>query len=155
MSSAYIGFEGSSRLDKKYVHFKGTDDLKAGYVLCYDTAAKVGTAADSIGEQLGSQVVKPATANLGAIAGIVVRDTPNVSGSGMPVEIAVPKRGEFIEAFTKVKATAFSTYLGAANGAYSLAAIATPAAPADKVVGVAAQGVDTSTTAANQLIKFT
>ena len=140
--STYPQYNANPRLETKKVWYSGTDVLYKGYALCYDVAASAGTEKTS----LGRQVVQPATANLMAFAGIV--QDGEVQGPAF-VTIAVPRRGEFLDVYTKANATAFATALAPADGSYALAAHsdATLNLP---MVAVAAETANTSVTAANK-----
>jgi hypothetical protein len=141
----------------KTVWYAGTDTLQEGYLLCYDVAA---SPTDSIPRQrLGQQVVKPATANLMAFAGVV---TPESAGKTGPcfVDILVPRTGEFVNFWTQDNLTAFSSYIGPQNGSYAAAVVAAPAALANvqaneaQAVAQAAVTANNTVTAAVALARF-
>lgn len=143
--------------EMKTVWYAGTDVLQEGYALCFDVAA---SATDPIVKQrLGQQVVKPATANLNAFAGLVDANSAGKTGPCF-VDILVPRTGDFVTAWTNLNQTAFTSKLGPVNASYALGAIAAPAALANvqdvvaETVAVSAQTVDTSGTAAAALVRY-
>jgi hypothetical protein len=151
--------DGADHLEVRTVYYAGTDKLAEGYALCYDTAASK-TATDPK-TRLGVQVVKPATAHLAAFAGVVAPQSDGLTGPCY-VDIFVPRIGALVKAFTKANMTKFSTYLIPVDAQYALGAQAQGAAYAQaeqdalerSKVGLAAETVDTSATAANALIIF-
>lgn len=138
---------GKPVLRLKSVYYAGTDELLPGYVLCYTHDATVGASDGKLAK--GTQVSKPATANLMLFAGVVQK---KVQGPAW-VEIAVPQRGEAISVLHKVNATKEVTALTPQNGQYGLGAFsdATLNLP---LCGIALETADTSTTAANKLALF-
>ena len=102
---------------KKIVWYAGTDTLVAGDAVCYDVAATVD--ATDRKKALGSQVIKPATANLLAFAGVVA-EAPGKVGP-CQVTIYTPKRGAFAKALVVTGTTAFVSVLTAADASYALA----------------------------------
>lgn len=146
-TQATVGYNGQTRPGVKRVWYSGSDALEPGYALCYDVAATAD--ASPVKTALGSAVVKPATANLMAFAGVVA---PGQSKQGpCYVEIIVPQRGVFVDALCEADATAFTTALAPANGEYGLAAH-TDATLNLPMIGVAAETADTASTAANKKV---
>lgn len=141
---------GSMEVQVKTVYYAGTDTLQEGYVLCYDPTASP-TATDER-TRLGQQVLKPVTANLKFVAGFV---HPSSAGKTGPcfVDIVVPRKGDIVRAWTNVNQTVASTELAVTNaGGYALVAD-TDATFNDQHVGLAAQTLDTSGTAAINYVR--
>lgn len=128
----------------KTVWYAGADVLQKGYALAYDVAATV--AATDPKTRLGNQVVKPATANLFAFAGLVADGSAGKQGPCF-VDIIEPEPGAFADAFMNINATAFTTALGLVNGSYALGAFA-DATLNFGLVGIATVTQDTSGAAA-------
>lgn len=107
--------------------------------------------------QRGRVVGKPVTARLGAFAGIVAAAVAGKvikSTFGAFIDIIVPRKGDTLKCYTKVSQTKGSTVLGITNtGGFALVSMTDATFNVD-VVGVAFETVDTSTTAANALVKF-
>jgi hypothetical protein len=137
-------------LEVRTVYYAGTDVLKTGYALAFDTAASL--SATDPKTRLGNQVIKPATANLFAFAGLVAPQSDGLTGP-CNVDIFIPRKGSFAVAWTHANATAYSTALGLANGSYGLVSFADATLNLG-LVALAAETVDTSATAAVKLIKF-
>jgi len=144
-----VQYNARSQPNRKKVWYAGTDQLDVGYNLDYDVAATKD--ATPVKTALGNQVVKPATANLNAYAGVVAVKPP--SAGPCYVEIFVPEKGECCEALCNANATAFTTVLGPQDGSYALAAKADSTFNL-AAVAKAAETADTSVTAANKLIQF-
>jgi hypothetical protein len=102
-------------------------------------------------------VVKPATAVLGAFAGLIgIEQAGKVipDATGAFIDIIVPRRGDVCLAMVKANATKGSTGLGITNaGGFNLVAHTDATLNVD-LVAVALETADTSTTAAAKLVKF-
>lgn len=138
-------YMGSGQNDTKIVYYAGTDTLSTGYALCYDVAASVGATDKKL--ELGTKVIKPATENLMAFAGVVHPESSGCSTGW--VKIIVPKRGVFCDVYTKADATAFTTALAPDDASYALAAHSDSTLNLP-MVAVAAETADTSSTAATK-----
>ena len=130
--------------------FSGTDTLQAGYNLCFDVAASP-TATDPR-DRLGNIVIKPSTASLNAYAGVVAPQSGGKTGPCF-VDVITPKAGRFTTAYCNANATAFSTALKPQDASYALAAHSDSTLNLP-MMGLAAETADTSSTAANKVIKF-
>jgi hypothetical protein len=137
-------------LEVRTVYYAGTDKLVAGNALAWDVAANIADTDPK--KRLGNQVVKPATANLFAFAGIVAPQSDGITGPAN-VDIFIPRKGSFVTAWTHANMTAFTTALGLANNDYGLVTFADATLNLG-LVAIAAQTVDTSGTAAAKLVKF-
>lgn len=143
-------FDACDHLEVRTVWYAGTDKLVQGYALAYDVAAT--QVATDPKTRLGNQVVKPATANLFAFAGVVAPQSDGLTGPCY-VDIFIPRKGSFAKAFTHSNMTAFTTALGLANNDYGLVTFADATLNLG-LVALAAETVDTSGTAATKLVKF-
>lgn len=132
---------------RKHVYYAGTDLIEPGFALCYVHDATVDNADGKLAK--GTQVAKPATANLMLFAGIAQN---KVQGPGW-VEVATPQRGEAVKALVKANATAQTTALAPVNGEYGLGAFvdATLNLP---LSALALETANTATTAAVKLVLF-
>ena len=154
MSGSNVQIENDSRPNPKFYWYAGTDQLEVGFAMCIDVAATVGTKKTN----LGRQVTKPATANLMHFAGVVM----SACKGPCQVKLAIPDRNYIGEVFTKANMVKDATILAPEDAAYSLALVldddnATPAARTGHnlpSVAVALITVDTSSTAANKLVRF-
>lgn len=140
----------SDHLETRTVYYSGSDQLKEGYALCYDTAASL-TATDPK-TRLGNQVVKPATAHLLAFCGFLAPQSHNKTGPCM-VDVFVPRKGALVKAWTHANMTKFTSSLKLADADYGLVADA-DATLNLQTVAVPAETVDTSATAALKTVKF-
>ena len=154
MSESNIQIKNDSRPDPRHFWYAGSDQLEVGYAMCLDVAASVGTKKTS----LGRQITKPATANLMHFAGVVM----SACKGPCQVKLAIPDRNYIGEVFTKADMVKDTTILAPEDAAYSLALVlddhnGTPAARTGHnlpSVAVALITVDTSSTAANKLVRF-
>jgi hypothetical protein len=133
------------------VYYAGTDQLLEGYALCWDVSGATVSATD-IKTRLMNQVVKPATANLMAFAGLLAATSSGKTGPTF-IDLVPQKRNRFARAYTKINGTAFSTLLGPVNAQYELGAFA-DATVNLAFVGICAETVDTSGTSALKYILF-
>lgn len=126
-----------------------TDTILDGYCFAFDFVNTATTGPNGFGQT----VTRPETANLQMFAGVAINVTPGFVGPGWVQLVPV---SDCAVAFTKSNATAFTTFLGLANGLWSLATVTAVAALADfaKTVGLALETSDTSTTAANKRVKL-
>ncbi|KKM19709.1 hypothetical protein LCGC14_1652840 [marine sediment metagenome] len=154
MSEANVQINNDSRPNPKHYWYAGTDQLEVGYAMCIDVAATKGILKTS----LGRQVTKPATANLMHFAGVVM----SACKGPCQVKLAIPDRNYMGEVFTKANMVKDVTVLGPVDALYSLAIKlddhnATPATTTGHnlpSVALALETVDTSSTAANKLVRF-
>lgn len=154
MSEANLQVNNDSRPNPRHFWYAGTDQLEAGYAMCLDVAAAKG----SLKTSLGRQVTKPATANLMHFAGVVM----SACKGPCQVKLAIPDRNYVGDVFTKANMVKDATILGPVDALYSLAIKTddhngTPAARTGHnlpSVAVALETVDTSSTAANKLVRF-
>jgi hypothetical protein len=98
----------TEKLNTKWVNYIGTDTLKQGYCLCYDSAAAVDV--DGVTAAEGTQNVaralrvrKPATAYLNYFAGVVPASFDGFTGPGF-IEIYEPD-GHYLPIFTDKNCT--------------------------------------------------
>lgn len=149
--------------DTKSVYFvndTGADyTFLGGEAVCYDlddTNTPVTNTTDPKNSR-GRKVGKPVTARLGAFAGITAAATAGKivkSTFGAFIDIIVPRKGDTLKVQTKANQTKGSTVVGITNaGGFQLVAMTDATFNLD-VVGVSFETVDTSTTAAPQLVKF-
>ncbi len=136
-------YDGNGIQVTKAVYYSGTDTLKEGYCLCYDVAATTTNADPKL--RLGTKVIKPATANLMAFAGVVTASSAGKTGPCW-VDIIVPTKGEICNVWGHVNATAFTSYLKLADADYGVVVDSSTAV--NVTVGLAAATLDTSSTAA-------
>ncbi len=99
-------YNASQDLATRTLWYSGTDTLREGYVLAYKNDATLTDADPKL--RLGSNVVKPATANLKLFAGIVAESSDGKTGPCF-VDVIVPRKHDILVAYTKVNATALST----------------------------------------------
>lgn len=137
---AELTYQGRNTPDQVTVYYSGTDPIKVGYLLCYDTTATESGTTNAT--RLGTAVVKPATANLNLPAGVAAEAKTG------PCYIRIQKlhKGIPIQAMIKANATLASTLLGGVNGQYELGAIAQSGADLP-VIAIAMVTKDTSATA--------
>jgi hypothetical protein len=156
-------YNGQQSLAIKSVWFYngtgGSLTLVEGQAVCYDlddTNAPATNTADPKNAR-GNRVVKPATAVLGAFAGLISAGSAGKvipDASGAFIDIVVPRRGDVVTAMTKVNGTKGATGVGITNaGGFNLVAFTDATLNLD-LVGVVFETVDTSTTAAAKLVKF-
>jgi hypothetical protein len=156
-------YNGQQSLSVKTVWFYngtgGSLTLVEGQAVNYDlddTNAPATNTADPKNAR-GNRCVKPATAVLGAFAGLISvgsagKVVPDASGAF--IDIIVPRRGDVVTAMTKANMTKGATGLGITNtGGFNLVAHTDATINVD-LVAVAFETVDTSTTAAAKLVKF-
>lgn len=148
---ALAQFDGTEQLDVKTVYYSGTDLLGDGYIFCYDVAATVANV--DVKSRLFNAVVKPATANLMAFAGVIAPQSIGLTGPCFIDIIPHQKNKGVVRALTNVNATAFSSALGPINNSYAFGTFA------DSTLNVgfaalAAETFDSSGTAAVKAIFF-
>jgi len=148
----------SEKTNTKRVFFEGTDELKAGYQLCYNVDAvraadtnqniTAKTAADEYGER-AVRVEKPTAANLKNYAGTVTEDFGGVTGP-RSIEIYVPtRRGQAINVFSSANATINVTPL------YLVAGSFIAQSSGSVRIGTAIQTIDRSSTNGSIQATFT
>jgi hypothetical protein len=142
--------DGQRSLDTEIVYYGGTEELKVGYVVCYDPTASE-TPTEWKENQKGRTVAKPATANLEFFAGIVTvapqKRMGEVSGSNKGyATIARVRRGDFLKARVKANAVTGTTVLQPVDGKWHLASdgTATSNLYSRRSVAIAAETVDSS-----------
>lgn len=133
------------------------EEIKVGYVVCFDPTAPLAAADGEWDEQARFRVVvKPKTANLSFPAGVISRIIRR-QGSGSDyssfVEIERFKNGSTLKPFVKANCTVGTTVLKVADDSWDLviegdASIATRYTRVS--VAVAGETADTSTTAARK-----
>ena len=143
-------YNAATEVEVRSVYYIGSDELKAGYALCFDQDASPTDPDPRL--RLGVAVEKPKTANLNAFAGVVSPDSDGAQGPGF-VSIIVPRKGTVVKASVKENAVAFTTVLGPVDASYSLAAKADATFNLD-AVAVAGETADTSAAAAIKSVKF-
>lgn len=151
--ATYLPYRGFERPAIKRVYFDGgasSDQLEAGYLLCYKHSATVRTSPSSPSDTFGVTVTKPATANLALPAGIVVN---RKKGAGWVDIYDISDSGKFVVAYLKVNATALTTALGAVNGQYEIGSFA-DATLNLAMLGLACETHDSSVTPALKVIKL-
>ena len=154
MSESNIQIKNDSRPNPKFYWYAGSDQLEVGFAMCLDVAATVGTKKTS----LGRQVTKPATANLMHFVGTVM----DACKGPCQVKIALPSRNYIGEVFTKANMVKDAKILGCIDGQYHLVLVLDDdnSTAANRTghnlpsVAVALITVDTSSTAANKLVRF-
>lgn len=147
---------------KTVYFFNGTGatlTLAEGAAVCFDlddTNAPVTNTSDPK-NQRGRRVVKPATAVLGAFAGLIAKGSAGkvlATATGAFIDILVPRRGDVVKGLTKVNATKGSTVVGITNaGGFDLVAFTDATVNLD-LVAVVIETLDTSTTHALSTLKF-
>lgn len=144
-------FDATEQLDVKTVYYSGTDKLGEGYNFCYDVAATVANA--DVKSRLFNAVIKPATANLMAYAGVIAPQSVGLTGPCFIDIIPHQKNKGVVKCLTNVNATAFSSALGPTNGSYALGTFADATLNVG-FVALAAETFDSSGTAAAKAIFF-
>jgi hypothetical protein len=86
MDKSINGYQKQANAIIEYVWFEGTDALKEGEAVCYNTNYGTATARDG---RRCNRVERPSTSNNKAFAGVAARDYP-ASSVGQLVEINVP-----------------------------------------------------------------
>lgn len=138
-------------LKSRFVWFEDANnvDLQVGSILCLDLSApETPAGTDWPEKQLGIQCVRPATANLSFVAGIVKKfhkyrttqgNEPNRSHF---VEIWTPQYGDIVPILCNANLTAGATLVKAANASFvgvnSATLISAAATPADIAVALKA-----------------
>ena len=143
----------TEKVSTKRVRYEGSDQLRAGYALCYNWDSNSrdfttdGTAATSNVERR-TRVEKPAVGNVSRFAGIVTEKYDGRTGPCM-VEVYVPQsRGQAVPLWTTANCTIGTTQLFLTPGSYALTTNGV------RLVGEAAQTVDRSTTNGTVLAIF-
>ena len=112
----------TNKVSKKRVYYEGSDTLLEGYLLCYNYDTTTDMDGDTVAD--GSQnsgrflkVEKPTTANAPFFAGIVAKESGNVTGPCW-ITIIEPSVMTDIPVYSDVNCTNATTYLYIANGSY-------------------------------------
>jgi hypothetical protein len=135
----------ADHLETRTVWYSGTDKLSSGYCVALDLTASKTDPDPKL--RYGNVVAKPVTANLFSFAGVVAPQSDGLTGP-CNIDILIPRKGCVLPTFTKLNMTAQTTPMGLVNNLYSLGAYA-DATVNFGLVGMAAETVDTSVTAAN------
>lgn len=149
-------YNGLSDLVLKRVWYGGTTTLLPGMAVSYDvddTNAPVSSTTVPTHDIRGQRVVDPATANLGAFAG-VVSAPPQIAGTPGWIDIIVPRKGDVLKLFTKINATKLTSTVGITNAGGVNFVSVTDATINIDLVANALETLDTSTTAALTLCRF-
>jgi hypothetical protein len=149
-----VQYNGKTTHERKRVWYNGTTTLKPGMAVCYEIVSANAVLPTSLGGagadpsylELGQVVVDPATATLSTFAGIV--DTPPArTGVAGWIDIIIPRKGDIIDLYCKVSATALTTMLGITNaGGVNFVAVTDSGYNLD-VCAIALHTIDRSTTA--------
>ncbi len=146
--------DGQQPLDTEQVWYDGTDELLAGYAVCYDPTVAIADGADGWNEKVRGRVIaKPVTANLKFFAGIVI-DPPRKNGDASGTykgwcTIAKLRNGTWMKAKVNASVTA-GNYLRVTDaGGFTLVDEATVGT---KTVNTVAVVGETSTPAGNLLV---
>ena len=101
-------------------------DVVPGYPVCWDISQPYTPAADTFDDLvLGRVVIKPATANLKAFAGVVKAVGPRLNPTSTTewsrwIDLWIPRRGDMWNMLLHVNATAVVTELGCINAQWYL-----------------------------------
>jgi hypothetical protein len=124
----HIPYAGGTAPRSKTVWFESPAEgieLLPGDILCYDIAAPLVPDAGDFPEKVrGTQCVRPATANLSFVAGIVKKGLKYRGKQGNEpftshfVEIYVPRKGEIVGIRCNANLTANATLIKAVNGEF-------------------------------------
>jgi len=148
MSSPSIQVDGVQTKEMIDVYYTGSDTLKPGQVLCYDSnyaGYTAGTTAENLTENIrrrASYVEKPGLDNLDHIAGYVAFGQPNLTGPRV-IKI-IPFEGQIDRAAVLYGNLSFTAgdLLGLAPGSYNISKWTV-----GPVLGMVQETVDRSTTA--------
>lgn len=154
-------YNGKADLSRARKWYGGTSVLKIGHAVAYDVATHTdpATAADPTHDELGVRVIDPATANLGAFAGVVdsVPSNPaatSVGGGPGWIDIIKPVRGDVLDVWTNVNCTKLTTTLGITNAGGNIFVSVTDATINVDLICVCLQTVDRSSTNGYVRVKF-
>lgn len=124
---AIAPYDAQSYVESRRVFFKdeaGVGVLKAGYVVCWDPDAPT-TKSGFPDTVLGSTVIRPETATLLMVAGVVKNDFDyrttqgNTPAGSHQIEIYVPKRGDILQIMVEDDITAKTESIKAQNNKFT------------------------------------
>lgn len=124
-----VVYDRQNPVETRKVFFKdaaSVGKLKRGYVVCWDPDAPVTPTAGSFPDTtLGQTVIRPATANLLFVAGIVMddyeyrTDQGNTPAGSHEIQIWIPQRGDIVEIMVEDDITAKTESIKAQNGKFT------------------------------------
>lgn len=168
-------YNGSNVGNTERVWYTGTNTLKGGQIVSVDLTASTSLPAGATSSPitdftlprnlLGSAVADPNSAQTGGSLGNgTASNVPLTQGIVIPgqgslvgpcwVEVQKPVRGDIVQIYNNVSATAGATVFGAATGTNTAASVANVTTPTTAGIAISLQTLDNSGTAGLTYAQF-